>query len=171
MKEKGWGEFVLEASFSFQSGERMKIKHPLLFEPDYQEKFYETKVLLDLTSLKIKQVPVIYEESFLRDFGDKLCSLNDTEMMSVFELMQTFTPRTSSLKNIQDLFVFNCSEPADLKMEGGGGSKAALLRFNLNSFSIPQLGQLCKLVDFPANNIINSANVKTEDSQDTPHFE
>ena len=135
VKEKGWGEFILEATFSFQSGERMKVKHPLLFEPDYQEKFYETKVLLDQSSLKIKKIPVVYEESFLRDFGDRLCSLTDAEMASIYELIQSFPEENQK-------FVFNCSEP------DSSGRKSASLTFNLNSFTLSQLEQLCNLANF-----------------------
>jgi transcription initiation factor IIF auxiliary subunit len=148
--ERGWGEFILQVTFSFVTGEKMKIEHPLLFEPYYQEHFYKTNILLDQPQVRLNQVPIAYEDSFLRDLGDRLCALNEKEISGIYELMQSFT---SSNGNNSDLFVIKSAEPDP------SGRQAVALKFNLNSFSVEQLQKICALANFEGSKNINELNL------------
>ena len=133
VKERGWGEFTVEATFHFVTGERAKFKYPLLFEDGPQEKLFETKVLLDESLLKIKDMPLKYQESFLRDLSDKLCALSEAEMRQVHCIV------SESLES-GDYFY---------KLSGAPSSqKTAVLKFNLNMLSPEAMGRLCQAANY-----------------------
>jgi len=117
----------------------MKIKYPLLFEPYYQEHLYATKVLLHQPQVRLNQLPVVYEENFLRDLGDHLCSLQEAGIKPLFELLQSFVPPE---QDPSEYFVLKTAE-ADPR-----GRQAASLKFNLNAFSVEQLEKICSLVKY-----------------------